>query len=796
MKYKKSKIILALLTTTALSACGGSGGDGEPAYNGPPSSSPTSPPTSPPSSPIASAFYSFPGYQGTIDPLAGSNTSVAVVYDTYISDIDGDGASDDVIFAGRQTATTDTANWVNSRISMMSFENGQLVDKTSQWFNGTDNIMPGTEPDIEFTDFFKTGRNDMFVSHSTDNAVVRGPGVVFQNTGSNFVRIDIPTVGIWSHDSDVGDLNNDTFDDIIMLDYGPNTTIALNNTINGFTTYIDPWNTRGHLRSGGSGVAIGNFSGDGGNNEIIITDASCPLQYLNVAGCDNSNSTKMYSVDFTNPAGWSGREGVAPVIYTFVKDLPTSANAATRDHSVRVVNYDFNEDNIDDVMVFARSNNYMLEWSDIQFLQNNGTGDFTDVTSSILSGYDNNSHSTYQPKFFDVNSDGKEDILVSGGDYGGTNDSHQFLIKTSDNKYVAAHQNTLTSFISDAESISGGNSSGNTVNIFKGDDGNDYLVTFIPIQRGDTQLAVFMSRLDGAPISAGVAVGMLQQAWPYLSTTNAAQALLGTSTSYAGGNIINVEKAYNPLGALAMKGANLNGFVAGINISGLTGVATDILGRGYNVNLAQSNVNSNTTMYNTIDSVGGAKFSTGDITFSADIASQQVSIGTSVYKHKKFDYSVYVSSLYGNPWIDFSGMWGDVTSSTVIDNVVSYTNNKFSVKGSMMHVTTNFTPGLITDVSTQTGAWAEASYTDGGFKADIGIHPVALSGNVSASIPTSINSSGITQYTDYKFGMPSDINAYIRGEYTTPYKQGELTIAAAMSQTGYHTAGLGYTIKW
>jgi hypothetical protein len=773
MKYKKSKITLALLATTALSACGGSGG-GDPAYT---------------DHPIRNAYYSLPIHQGSIDPLAGSDTSVAVVYDTYISDIDGDGARDDVIFAGRQTATQNTANWVNSRISMMSFVNGRLVDKTSQWFSGTDNIILGTEPDIEFTDFFKTGRNDMFVSHSTDNNVVTGPAHVFQNTGSNFVRIDIPTVGIWSHDSDVGDLNNDTYDDIIMLDYGPNTTIALNNTINGFTTYIDTRGINGHLRGGGSGVAIGNFMRDGGNNEIIVSDASCPLQYLNVAGCSNANQAKMFSVDFTN----------STLTYTFIKDLPTSAYAVPNDHQVRVVNYDFNEDGTDDVIVFSRPSDWLNEQSDIQFLQNDGSGNFTDTTSNILTGYDRDSHSTYQPKFLDINGDGKEDILVSSGDYDGANDSHQFLIKTQDNKYVAARQNMLTNFIDEAQSILGGNAdnSGATVNIFRGDDGNEYLVTFVPYQpEGDTRLAVFMSRLDGTTISAGVAVGMLQQAWPYLSATAATQALLDTSTSYAGGNVIDVEKAYNPLGALAMKGANLTGFVAGINIGEVTGVATDILGRGYNVNLAQSNVNSTTTMYNTIDSVGGAKFRTGDILFSADIDSQQVSIGTSVYKHKKFDYSVHVSSLYGNPWIDFSGVWGDVTSSTVIDNVVSYTNNKFSVKGSMMYVTTNFTPGLITNVSAQTGAWAEASYTNGRFNADIGVHPVALSGNVSASIPTSINSNGITQYTDYKFGMPSDINTYIRGEYTTPYKQGALKITAAMSQTGEHTAGLGYTIKW
>ena len=447
MTHQKSTV-LVLLATTALSACGGGETGGNPYTAGLSSPLPSAPP------PASVAYwYNPPTLQGTHDPLSGDANTAYAVWDSHISDIDGDGASDDIIFAGRQTATTDYNNWVNSRMTMMSFENGRLVDKTAQWFNGTDNIIAGTEPDIEFTDFFKTGRNDMFVSHSTDNNVVRGPASVFRNTGSNFERINIPTVGIWSHDSDLGDLNNDTYDDIIMTDYGPNTTIALNNTVDGFTSYTDQAGQQGHLRYGGSAVAIGNFMNNAGNNEIIVADAACPLGYLGVVGCDNNNRTKMYSVDFTNDM----------LTYTFIKDLPTSANAFTNNHSVRAVNYDFNEDGNEDVMVFSRPFNWGIEESDIQFLQNDGSGDFSDVTSTILTGFNKNTHSTYQPKFFDINADGREDILISGSDYAGTNDSHQFLMKQANGTYIGAHQNVLTNFVKDTQDIKGVTTGGTTV---------------------------------------------------------------------------------------------------------------------------------------------------------------------------------------------------------------------------------------------------------------------------------------------------------------------------------------------
>lgn len=766
-----TKITLGLMACTALSACGGGSGGG-PVVGGPPSSH----------------YYTTPVAQGTVDPMAGAAENAAFVGDTFITDLDGDGSADDIVMAGRHTQPVSAANIRDSRLSVHSFENGQLVDKTAQWFSGTDNVIMGTEPDVQFADFFKTGKQDMFVSHSTDMQHY-GPATFFRNNGSNFTKVSIPTVGIWSHGSDVGDLNNDSYDDIIMLDYGPNSTIALNNTVDGFTTYIDPLGIHGHLRTGGSGVTIGNFMDNGGNNEIIVADGSCPLQYLNVAGCDQTRRTKMYSVDFTG----------GTLTYTFIKDLPASAHAANSDHHVRVVNHDYNEDGVEDVIVFSRPFDYNIEQSDIQFLQNDGSGNFTDTTSDTLIGYNRDTHSTYKPKFFDINGDGKTDILVSGGDYGGANDSHQFLLKTSDNKYVAAHQNILKNFMNDVQSIATGNVSGSSVNIFQGDDGNQYLVTWASTSSvsSDTKLTLFMSQLtgDATAISAGTAVTMLQNAWPYLSDAQATQALLDTSTPFAGGNIIDMNRAYQPIGALAMGGMSLNGYVTGFDIGNIGGVATDQIGRGYNVNLAQAHIESNgSAMYNSIDVINN-NYTNGEVHFGTD-NDQQWTVGNSYYKNDNIDVSMHMTQLNKNPWINFTGVWGNVDNASIIDNVVRYKQDNVTLKGSVMHVSTNFTPGLITDVSTQTGAWAEASYSDGGFRADVGIHPVMLSGSVTANIPTSIDAKGTTHYTKHKFGLPTNINSYIRSQYTTPLKLGELNVAAAVSQTGQQNATVRYSVKW
>ena len=88
-----------------------------------------------------------------------------------------------------------------------------------------------------------------------------------------------------------------------------------------------------------------------------------------------------------------------------------------------------------------------------------------------------------------------------------------------------------------------------------------------------------------------------------------------------------------------------------------------------------------------------------------------------------------------------------------------------------MYTTTNFRPGMVTNVTPITATWAESGYryTDSQF-GDLGVYagvmPVVLNGSVTATMPTSVDNAGNAVYTTNKMGIVSTTTPYVRALYT------------------------------
>ena len=785
-------------TVIVVTGCGGGGGGGGGGGN--------SPYNSPNPYLRAEVPYHTPVKVATVDPLVNVSSATGhkwAVTDTYTEDLNSSG-NQDIIIGGRMTQSTPISEWGSNRISILSWNGSSYVDKTSQWFTGSENVILGTEPNIEFADFFKTGRKDMFVAPSTDMEHY-GPAYVFTNQGGRFTRQTLDVGNIWSHGSAVADLNGDTYKDIVMTDYGPGTTIAINNRVNGFELYKDSRGRDGDLRWGGSSVAVADFL-QNGNTQLIVTDTACNN---NPAGCGSSkNKLFTWSINSSNQLNFTFHSDLP----TPRLDLPKYAGVNTGgSHNVKAVAHDFNDDNIPDAIIFSRPSNVSLKLSEIQFLKNNGTGGFSDVTDSTLVGYNTNTFSTYNPKFIDLNGDGKTDILVSGRDFTGANNSTQFLLKSNDGKYVAAYQNILTDFVKQANQLQGAENLGNTVNIFKDPTGKLFLVTTVSFMNGsDRQLAVYMSELGAqSTTTAQSAVNLVLQKWPYMTVPQANEMLARTSATYFGGRVIDLEALMNPIGEIGLPTVRglqpIRGWISGVNLDSGQAVVLDSMNRSFSMNLQPMNisrlnafqlnmehndqhnltshaeylVNGPVMTYGNVR-VGGEdrnNFATGQnglgpTAVNAPFTNYTVGV-PNVYRKGNWSYGTQYTTLNQNPWLSMGGAWGSVNSSAILDNVVTYRHqNGFSAQASVMHVSTNIQPGLVTNVSNMIGGWGETGYRyiDRDKLGDIGIYagvkPVIFSGNVTARIPTSVDNSGNVVYTNKTMAIQNTTTTYIRAMYT------------------------------
>jgi hypothetical protein len=782
MVFRKTVLSVSISSMMiALSGCGGGGGGGGGGYGG--------------GYLRSEVPYHTPVRVATaIDPLTKVD-GAAPVFDIFDANITGSG--NDIILAGRQTQYATPETWSNSKLTLLAWESGTLVDRTAQWFPGGINEILGTEPSVKFADLFNTGRQDMLVAPSTDMQHY-GPGYVFSNQGTHFNRISIPLTNVWAHDSAIADMDGDGFKDLLFVDYGPNTTLAINNRVNNFTPYIDSRGNAGDLRWGGSSIVADDFL-QNGQKQIIVTDNACNTAN---AACSDTRTTKMYS--YTIVGG--------QLNYQYIADLP----APLLDHNVRVVSHDFNEDGRPDAIVFSRLG-FHTKQSAIQFLKNNGSAVFQDVTTDTLVGYDTNTYSTYNPRFLDVNGDGRTDIMVSATDFSGNHNSTQVLLKSSEGKYVAAHQKIFTDFLKQAASMtaglgSGANEANSTVNIFQAPDGKLYLVTMIVYETGnDKKMAVYMSQMGTqTTLTAQAAVDLIKQKWPYMSTAAANAVLAQTAATYWNGSVIDLEAALRPIGALSIGAKMLSGHVSGIDIGSGQMIAMDALQRPFMINARPMNVTGldafqrNNFMGADHDLATPAEFLTGSRAnivnglriagdqSSSDPGGGQYSIGIpAVWKKDSWAFGSQYTRLNFNPWVSFSGVWGTVRSSSVFDNVVSYRQGGFVAKASLMYVTTDINPGLITRISPTIGTWAEAGYRWGDKKNDMGIYfgqaPRVLSGQVEANVPTSFDSSGQLVYTKQNLDILRTPTYYVRGVYSKQIdKRTQFRFNAATSTIGQY----------
>lgn len=847
--YMPQKTLVAILIgSLILTGCGGGGGGGGSSSSPSPTvvapGNPVQPAPSPTLNPVPFATPVRVGaYQATNSTQGYTDYSA-----TYAQDLNGDGTQE-VVVAGRTIPYIGANNQQNTyNLTVWGWEGGTLKDQTSKYFQSGQNTVMGTEPSVKFGDFNGDGKPDMFVAHSTDYAMA-GFGFAYINGANGLNRVQIESIASHSHDSAVYDLDRDGRSDIVTA----SGVFAFGKADGTFNVHRSS-----SAYSGGAGMAIADFMGDG-TSTILATESS-----------DGTNlATRLLS--------WHmGNDGVVQVnqISTLPAgrfNLPKWADYGfAGSHDVRALAFDFDNSGRTSAVVFSRPNQTISQpdvwpnFSEVQFLKNLGSGNFIDVTDTTLVGYNHNTHVSYNPQLADVNIDGLMDIVLSGPQWNSTGEI-QVLVHTKEHKYISSYSNVIKAFQDQAidleKALGSANATqaGNGIVFVQGPDNNLYIATGLNYtENGAMKKSIYISKLGASTMNAQATAAAIKQAWPWMSDGQVNQVLAQSSTNWLNMNLLDSQKALSaPIGQLGVyvngQMRPLSGSLGGISLNGAANNFTifDSTNRAWSVNYSSSNYNMthfwgqniHDPILDDTRSAVGMKW-TGMQMAQMSLAQARgtmgfnqstwgsgwfdeavIKMGSNQFKDMTNPYSgtapqmayayaitnvkplsdrnFAINAQYTNlpfsPFVQMSGVWGQVSSADMFEMSASYRYKGLIGKMGLINSYTNIQGGLVNSVTPINSVWGEVGHEWSAVKAYVGVLPKIVSGTANISMPTGVDRSGNTQYTNVNAGVNNPLVGYARVQmfnFTDRYKTKSYTINGIVSTDNNKAIMANYTHRF
>jgi hypothetical protein len=812
MRFRRTVLAVSITAAIAtLSACGGGGGGGGLSYIN--NQVPVQPRSALPQVP-----YHTPVRSGTVEHLQGTGINVAIT-DIFTRDLNADSV-DEVVFGGRQTQPATAATWRSSNISIFGWNvNNTFSNETAQWFQPGENTILGTEPSIKFGDFNGDGKPDMFVAPSTDMQHY-GPGYVYINNGSQFSKQTLNFGNVWAHDSAIADFNQDGLADFLVTDYNGQMSIAFG-TRTGTPTIAQATNLHG------SAVAVGDFLNNG-TITLIKTD--------NTTNANAGHDSKLLSISVNGTTITSTEIATLPASRFTLSKWNGIVNGS-QSHEIRALPFDFDRDGKLDVIIISTPGAGGGVYNEIQFLKNNGSGNFTDVTDTVLVGYNTATMASYNPTLVDINGDGLMDIFLSAPDYNnaGKNLNTRILLQTQEGNFVDSYSDVFDKYWSQTWTMTGSSAAfSGVMQLVNGPNNEKYLVNAVPfIQDNTVKYGVYLSKIGSTgTVTAQATVATLQQIWPYMSAGEANTVLASTAfTNFFGydpkehGNgILDWMATLNPVGKLGISLTGRTG--TRIPISGTLSVPTaspglnqaltsisavDELGRDFTVNLSNT-VGQTDQRLQPLNWISGHNYRNSWVS-KFTFQEEQNYQGLSYSGSGGNNYSVGADTSYINPnsdtiwrvsaaviptspWIMLNGMWGEIRSSNNFEFSVIKKLDDFWLQSGMIYSTTQLTPGLVSKITPISSVYSVAGWSHNGFNLYGGFKPYIVDGNIELNLPTSVDNTGTMYYNKKQFKLRNELVGFAGVGYNYSYKNHQWTSGAIVDAQSQLALTVNYKVKF
>jgi hypothetical protein len=311
--------------------------------------------------------------------------------------------------------------FIDANLVILNVGSDAIENVTQSYIDDQSAQLDG-HSDILVDDFNGDGLLDFISRYSKDNDIELGRHSLFLgNEKGGYDQSFLKEGGlVHSHDATLFDMNNDGVKDFIPLNYVAHleTNGVWLSDGEGLVFYEDI-----NSQLGGSSIAVADYDQDG-RAEIILTDTDA----------DKGTRLYTYQLDRNEKTITIEEEAVLPDSRF---NLPKHKDILLG-HEVKTQNIDFDKDGDVDVIIYSRPDIQDGNWiskSELQFLENDGKGSFSDITDRTLLGYDINTEVAYGGALL------KDDIFL-----GAHGEDARFLVKSAGGYYYAAFKDEISDF--------------------------------------------------------------------------------------------------------------------------------------------------------------------------------------------------------------------------------------------------------------------------------------------------------------------------------------------------------------
>lgn len=331
-----------------------------------------------------------------------------------------------------------------------------------------------------------------------------------------------------------------------------------------------------------------------------------------------------------------------------------------------------------------------------------------------------------------------------------------------------------------------------------------------------------------APAVSG-AIAVVHQLWPYMRGDQLAQLLFKTANkniknynvNEMGHGLLDLNRATQPVGSLGVSvtgrtgtAVTLGGSLAIVGVmdakvsSVLSSVsAVDSFERDFTVNLSSA-AGSTAQPVEHMQHVAGQSWSSkfagpmvtaNGLSISGTGANISVGVSSQAFDRRRqaLQYQATITQVAHNPWVNFSGMWGQSSGSTTAEFSMLYSPDSLGVwaQAGVMNTVGQYKYGMVNRVSDIQSAYAMAGWRNNSVNLYGGIKPMVISGSVDLTVPTSVDADGVMNYSSVNSKIRNQAAGFVGASVDyVPKRNHYMNFSATYGQDGSGQVGLKYKV--